>query len=71
RPKAKDVNAFLGRTITAVGKKPRYVITDKGKQFWCDGFKAWCRRRRIRPRFGAVGRYGSLLPASYCTPSVL
>lgn len=31
RPKAKDVNAFLGRTITAVGKKPRYVIADKGK----------------------------------------
>ena len=60
RPKAKDVNAFLGRTITAVGKKPRYVITDKGKHFWCDGFKAWCRRRRIRPRFGAVGKYGSL-----------
>ncbi len=60
RPKAKDVNAFLGRTITAVGKKPRHVITDKGKQFWCDGFKAWCRRRRIRPRFGAVGKYRSI-----------
>jgi len=41
RAKAKDVNAFLGRTITAVVKKPRYVITDKGKYFCCDAFEAW------------------------------
>ena len=60
RPTAKNVNAFLGRTISAVGGKPRYVITDKGKQFCCDGFKVWCRRQRIRPRFGAVGKYGSI-----------
>jgi len=33
RPTAKDVNAFLGRTIRAVGNKSRCVITDKGKQF--------------------------------------
>jgi len=29
-------------------------------QFWCAGFKAWCRRREIRPRFGAVGKHGSI-----------
>jgi len=23
-------------------------------------FRRWCRRQRIRPRFGAVGEYGSL-----------
>jgi hypothetical protein len=57
RPSAKDVNAFLGRTIHAVGNRPRYVITDKGGEFWCPAFKAWCRRRRIRPRFGAVGKH--------------
>jgi putative transposase len=59
RPTAKDVNTFLGRTIRAVGGKPRYVITDKGKQLWCDTFEAWCRRRHIRPGLGAVRKYGS------------
>ena len=33
---------------------------DQDSQFWCDGFKAWCRRRDIRPRFGAVGKHGSV-----------
>ena len=33
---------FLDRTIQKNGAKPKYIITDKGKQFWCDGFKGWC-----------------------------
>ena len=28
--------------------------------FWCDSFKVWCRRRNIKPRFGAVGKHGSI-----------
>jgi len=40
--------------------KPRYLICDKGKQFWCEGFKGWCDRKGIRPRFGAVGKKGSI-----------
>jgi hypothetical protein len=36
------------------------VVTDRGVQFSCDGFKDWCRWRGIRPRFGAVGQYGSI-----------
>jgi hypothetical protein len=35
-------------------------VCDKGPQFWNDGFKAWCRRRGIRPRFGAIGQHGSI-----------
>ena len=31
-----------------------------GSQFDCRGFRRWCRRRGIRPRYGAVGRYGSI-----------
>ena len=30
------------------------------KQFFCGTFKRWCRRRSIRPRFGAVGKHGSI-----------
>ena len=43
-----------------VRAKPKYLISDKGPQFWCEGFKEWCRHRGIRPRFGAVGRHGSI-----------
>ena len=40
--------------------KPKHLITDKGPQFWCTGFKEWCRRKNIKPRFGAVGKHGSI-----------
>ena len=49
---------FLGRLCPKA--KPKYVICDKGGQFWCAGLKAWCRRRKIRPDLGAVGRSGSI-----------
>ncbi|UCF05970.1 MAG: transposase, partial [bacterium] len=48
------------RAIRNTGFAPRYVISDKGRQFWCNSFKRWCDRRVIRPRFGAVGKYGSV-----------
>lgn len=34
---------------------PKYLISDKGKQFWRRAFKDWCQRKGIRPRFGAIG----------------
>ena len=36
------------------------MITDKGRQFFCEEYKAWCRERDIRLRFGAVGKQGSI-----------
>jgi transposase InsO family protein len=60
RPAASDVCAFLNRAIKKTGAKPKHVITDKGEQFFCAAFRGWCRRRSIRPRFGAVGRHGSI-----------
>ena len=59
-PTSIQVRAFLGRAIRAAGRAPKHLISDKGSQFWCDAFKAWCRRRNIKPRFGAVGRHGSI-----------
>jgi len=38
----------------------RYLICDKGSIFRCKGFKRWCRRKRIRARYGAVGKHGSI-----------
>jgi transposase InsO family protein len=59
-PTSEAVRAFLGRTMASQGAKPKHLITDKGGQFWCDGFKTWCRRHHIKPRFGAVGKHGSI-----------
>ncbi len=50
----------LDRAIRKIGSQPKYVISDKGTQFWCDSFKNWCERRGIRPRFGAVQQHGSI-----------
>jgi transposase InsO family protein len=60
QPDSKAVRAFLAATFRRNGVQPKYIVTDKGGQFWCDAFKDWCKRRRIRPRFGAVGQHGSI-----------
>jgi hypothetical protein len=60
RPTSVEVQQVLGRAIRHAGRPPKYIVTDKGKQFWCPSFKRWCRRRGIRPRFGAVGKHGSI-----------
>jgi len=58
QPTSIQVRTFLGR-LYAKGK-PKYIICDKGSQFWCDGFKAWCKRKGIEPRFGALDKCGSI-----------
>ena len=59
QPDCQQVISFLAKTIRAAAK-PKYIICDKGTQFWCKRFKRWCKRRKIRPRFGTVGKYGSI-----------
>jgi transposase InsO family protein len=59
-PSSLQVRHFLGQSIARTGRSPKYIVSDKGPQFWNDGFKGWCRRKNIRPRFGAVGRHGSI-----------
>jgi transposase InsO family protein len=51
-PISKQVQSFLDRAIRASGSKPKYVVCDKGKQFWCRSFKSWCKRRGVRRRCG-------------------
>ena len=60
QPDSLQIRSFLGRSIRAAGQTPKYIISDKGGQFWCKAFKCWCRRRKIQPRFGAIGKYGSI-----------
>jgi len=59
-PTSKAIRAFLDRAIQAAGRAPNHLISDHGLQFTESHFPRWCRRRAIRHRFGAVGKYGSI-----------
>jgi hypothetical protein len=59
-PSSAEVQQFFGRAIRTIGALPKYLITDHGTQFTDDDFRQWCDQRRIRQRFGAVGKCGSL-----------
>jgi transposase InsO family protein len=58
QPTSVQVRTFLGRLYGR--SKPKYIVCDKGSQFCCDGFTVWCKRRGVKPRFGAIGKYGSI-----------
>ena len=60
KPSSLQIRHFLGQNMAKTGRSPRYLICDKGPQFWNDAFKEWCRAKRTRPRFGAVGKHGSI-----------
>jgi len=59
-PTSKQVTAALDKAIAAAGRHPKHAVFDRGPQFDCDEFRAWCHRRHIKPRYGAVGRHGSI-----------
>jgi transposase InsO family protein len=58
QPTSIQIRTFLGRLWAKT--KPKYIICDKGAQFWCDAFKTWCKRKGVKPRFGAIGKHGSI-----------
>jgi transposase InsO family protein len=60
QPSSVAIRTFLGRAIKKAGAAPRHLVTDQGSQFTDETFGRWCRRRAIRQRFGAVGKYGSI-----------
>ena len=37
-------------------------MSDRGSRFQ-SGYRAWCRKRGLRPRFGAIGQHGSIAVA--------
>jgi putative transposase len=59
-PTSAAVQILLERTIDKAGSAPKYLICDKASQFWCPEFMGWCDRKGITPRFGAVGKKGSI-----------
>jgi transposase InsO family protein len=59
-PTAVEMQASISQTIRRVGRPPKYIITDQGTQFRGGSWRRYCRDRAIRPRFGAVGKHGSI-----------
>ena len=59
-PTSVKVRSFLTRAMHKARVSPKYLVCDKGKQFWNPAFKRWCRRKNIGPRYGAVGKHGSI-----------
>ncbi len=66
QPTSVAVRHFLERFFTEAGRRPRHLVSDQGRQFVATGFRTWCRRRGIRQRYGAIGRYGSLAVIERC-----
>jgi transposase InsO family protein len=58
-PTAAEVCAVLGRAAKRAGGAPKYLVSDHGTQFG-DDYRAWCRRRGVRARYGAIGKVGSI-----------
>lgn len=55
-PTSRDVRTFLGHVGVRARAAPKYILSDKGRQFWCRGFKAWCDRKGIQPRYASTGK---------------
>lgn len=59
QPATDDLTRVLDAARRKAGVTPKYIVSDRGAQFR-DDYVEWCRRRSIRPRFGAVGKSGSI-----------
>ena len=61
RPTSEEVTAALDRIIGTLQARPKHLIVDQGPEFKCQHFEdVWCQAQNILPRFGAVGRHGSI-----------
>jgi transposase InsO family protein len=59
KPSAEDVCAALDDAVAKATGPPKYMITDQGVQFR-QVYRSWCDKRRVKPRFGAVGKTASI-----------
>jgi putative transposase len=59
QPSAAEVVRVVEAARKHAGGAPKYTITDQGAQFR-EEYETWCKKRGVRPRYGAVGKYGSI-----------
>ena len=60
KPDSLAVCRLLDRVIQCARSRPNHLVCDKDKVFWCNTFKGWCRGKGIKPRYGAIGKQGSI-----------
>jgi transposase InsO family protein len=58
-PTAAEVCAMLDRAVLEADSAPRHIITDQGPQFQQE-YRTWCKENGAKPRFGAIGKHGSI-----------
>jgi len=68
QPTSAAVKGFLERLFRS--RQPRHLVSDHVSQFIARDFKRWCRRRDLRQRCGAIGKYGSLAVIERCIRTI-
>jgi len=58
-PNSRSICNLLDRTVALTRAPPTYTVTDQGTQFRGE-FRDWCASHGVTPRFGAVGKKGSI-----------
>jgi transposase InsO family protein len=58
-PTVAEISTLLDRAVAEAGRAPKYMVTDQGVQFRT-GFRQWCARHQVKPRFGEIGKHGSI-----------
>jgi transposase InsO family protein len=66
---AEELCALLTRTVERSGRAPKYIVSDQGAQFQSE-YRAWCDSNRVKPRFGAIGKHGSIALTERCIRSL-
>ena len=69
-PTSQQMTGALDKALERVERKPKYIISDKGTQFYpikskrenrkFHHYHLWCKMNNIKLRFGAVGMHGSI-----------
>ena len=59
QPTSEEICSVFDRAVSRAGYAPKCTISDHGVQFGA-AFREWCERHGVQPRFGAIGRYGSI-----------
>ena len=60
QPTTEEICQEMDRICTENKVKPKYFVSDKGKQFDSCPFRKWCSDNGVKNRYGAVGRHGSI-----------
>jgi transposase InsO family protein len=58
-PTAPELCAVLDRAVGSAGWAPKYLVSDRGTQFGA-AYRTWCAKTGVKPRFGAIGKHGSI-----------